>query len=85
MAPDDICRTDADLLVKSRPAVIIDFASYQDLEAGEIAFRGGKPSGQRYLYLRMYQLIQTDYRLEATFNLPEASEPVRVYVRRDEH
>jgi hypothetical protein len=82
VAPDDICRADTDRLVKARPKVIIDFTSDHDLDVGEMNFRGGQTSGQRYLYSQMYRLINADYRLEKVFNISATAEPVKVFVLR---
>jgi hypothetical protein len=80
VAPDDICRSDAERIVKARPTVIVDFNGDRDLALGEQQFRDGKHSGQRDLYERMNQLIQVDYDLEAVLNVPETFQPVRVFV-----
>lgn len=84
VAPDNICRSDALRILKARPPVIVDFDSDpKSLTYGEAAFRGGKPSGQRYLHDRMYQLIGAEYRLQASLSYPASQEPVKIYVRKD--
>lgn len=84
VTPDNICRQDTLRILKAQPPVIIDFASNPKLlTIGERTFRGGKPSGQRYLHDRMYQMIASEYRLEATLVYPANPEPVKIYVRKD--
>lgn len=82
VAPDEICRSDADLLIRARPKVIVDFTSDLEIAMGERNFRSGQLSGQRYLYSQMYELINTNYRLQAEYRIPEASDPVKVFVLR---
>lgn len=84
VAPDDICRRDAERIVNKPPAVIVDFVGNSDLSFGEQGFRGGRQSGQRYLHERLYQLIHADYRLEAAIPIEQAPVPVRVFVLRSE-
>lgn len=83
VAPDDLCRRDAERLVKERPAVIVDFVGDSEL-GNEKAFRAGQRSGQRDLQDRMYQLIHASYRLEAAITIKESPVPVRVFVLRSE-
>lgn len=84
ITPDNICREDTARILKAQPPVFIDFAWDPELlSEGEKEFRGGKPSGQRYLHDRVYRMLASDYRLEASFSYPANSEPVRIYVRKD--
>jgi hypothetical protein len=69
--------------VKERPAVIVDFVGDSELW-NEKLFRAGQRSGQRDLQDQMYQLIDTNYRLEAAITLKENLVPVRVFVLRSE-
>jgi hypothetical protein len=81
VAPDDLCRRDAERIVKERPAVIVDFVGDSELW-NEQLFRAGQRSGQRDLQDRMYQLIHADYRLQAAIPIKESPVPVRVFVLR---
>lgn len=81
VAPDDLCRRDADRLVKDRPAVIVDFVGDSELW-NEKLFRAGQKSGQRDLHNQMDRLIHADYRLEAAISIKESPVPVRVFVLR---
>jgi hypothetical protein len=83
VTPDDLCRRDAQRIVKERPAVIVDFVGDSELW-NEKLFRAGQRSGQRDLQDQMYQLIDTNYRLEAAITLKENLVPVRVFVLRSE-
>ncbi len=83
VAPDDLCRRDAERIVKERPALIVDFVGDSELW-NENLFRAGKRSGQRDLQEQMYRLINTDYRLEAAIPIKESPVPVRVFVLRSE-
>ena len=83
VAPDDLCRRDAERIVKDRPALIVDFVGDSELW-NENLFRAGKRSGQRDLQDQMYRLIHTSYRLEASIPIKESPVPVRVFVLRSE-
>jgi len=83
VAPDDLCRRDAERIVKEHPAVIVDFVGDSELW-NEKLFRAGHKSGQRDLQDQMYRLIRTNYRLEAAIPLKENLVPVRVFVLRSE-
>jgi len=83
VAPDGLCRRDAERIVKERPAVIVDFVGDSDLW-NEKLFRAGHRSGQRDLHDQMYQLIDADYRLEAAITLQESPVPVKVFVLKGE-
>jgi hypothetical protein len=83
VAPDDLCRRDAERIVKERPAVIVDFVGDSDLW-NEKLFRAGQKSGQRELQEQMYKLIAADYRLEAAIPVKESPVPVRVFVLRSQ-
>ncbi len=83
VAPDDLCRRDAERIVKARPALIVDFVDDSELWNEEL-FRAGQRSGQRDLHDQMYQLIHTSYRLEAAIPMKESPVPVRVFVLRSE-
>jgi hypothetical protein len=83
VAPDGLCRRDAERIVKERPAVIVDFVGDSDLW-NEKLFRAGHRSGQRDLHDQIYQLIDADYRLEAAITLQESPVPVKVFVLKGE-
>jgi hypothetical protein len=83
VAPDGLCRRDAERIVKERPAVIVDFVGDSDLW-NEKLFRAGHRSGQRDLHDQIYQLIDADYRLEAAIPLQESTVPVKVFVLKGE-
>jgi hypothetical protein len=83
VAPDGLCRRDAERIVKERPAVIVDFVGDSDLW-NEKLFRAGHRSGQRDLHDQIYQLIDADYRLEAAMPLQESPVPVKVFVLKGE-
>ncbi len=83
VAPDDLCRRDAERIVKARPALIVDFVGDSEL-FNENLFRAGRRSGQRDLQDQMYRLINTDYRMEAAIPIKESPVPVRVFVLRSE-
>jgi hypothetical protein len=83
VAPDGLCRRDAERIVKERPAVIVDFVGDSDLW-NEKLFRTGHRSGQRDLHDQIYQLIDADYRLEAAITLQESPVPVKVFVLKGE-
>lgn len=83
VAPDGLCRRDAERIVKERPAVIVDFVGDSDLW-NEKLFRAGHRSGQRDLHDQIYQLIDADYRLEAAIPLQESPVPVKVFVLKGE-
>jgi hypothetical protein len=83
VTPDDLCRRDAQRIVKERPAVIVDFVGDSELW-NEKLFRAGQRSGQRDLQDQMYQLINANYRLEAAITLKENLVPVRVFVLRSQ-
>jgi len=83
VAPDDLCRRDAQRILKARPAVIVDFVGDSDLW-NEKLFRAGHRSGQRDLHDQMMQLIHADYRLEATLAIQETPVPVKVFVLRSQ-
>jgi hypothetical protein len=79
VAPDGLCRRDAERIVKERPAVIVDFVGDSELW-NEKLFRAGQRSGQRDLHDQIYKLIDADYRLEAAIPLKESPVPVKVFV-----
>ena len=81
VTPDDLCRRDAERIVKERPALIVDFVGDSELWNQEL-FRAGQRSGQRDLHDQMYRLIHTSYRLEAAISIKESPVPVRVFVLR---
>lgn len=83
VAPDGLCRRDAERIVKERPAVIVDFVGDSDLW-NEKLFRAGHGSGQRDLHDQIYQLVDADYRLEAAIPLQESPVPVKVFVLKGE-
>ncbi len=83
VAPDGLCRRDAERIVKERPAVIVDFVGDSDLW-NEKLFRAGHRSGQRDLHDQIYQLVDADYRLEAAIPLQESPVPVKVFVLKGE-
>ena len=83
VAPDDLCRRDAEQIAKDRPAVIVDFVGDSELW-NEKLFRAGKRSGQRDLQERMYQLIHADYRLTNSLSIRESLVPIKVFVLRSE-
>jgi len=83
VAPDDLCRRDAERILKERPALIVDFVGDSELW-NEKLFRAGQRSGQRDLQDQMYRLIHTDYFLEAAIPIKESPVPVRVFVLRNE-
>lgn len=81
VAPDAICRLDAERLLAAIPPVIVDFVTPPDeFDRNEWIFRQGARSGQRDLYESMYALIRAHYRMEAVLHQPGGRE-VRVFVR----
>ena len=83
VAPDKICRTDAQMLATTRPSVIV----YTPLLPGEILdwerdFRASRTSGQRDLIVTLDRLTASDYRLVDTLHMPGSERPVGVYARK---
>ncbi len=82
VAPDSVCREDAQRLVQAKPAVIVDFViSPSEFEVNERIFRHGARSGQRDLYDQMHVLIAEDYHLGCLLREPGSGAEVRGFVR----
>lgn len=83
VAPDAICRKDANTLLETRPSVIV----YTPVKDGEIAewehdFRASHPSGQRDLVATLDKLTASDYRPVETLRMPGSERAVIVYTRK---
>jgi hypothetical protein len=83
VAPDVVCRRDAQTLSAAKPSVIV----YTPLHPGEILewerdFRASRSSGQRDLIVTLDRLTASDYRLVDTLHMPGSERPVAVYVRK---
>jgi hypothetical protein len=79
--PDALAKSDAAILLRTRPAVIV----YYDFPPGfaeweEALWRGGRPSGQRAIVAAIASLSH-EYELAGSFAVPMTRNPVKVLVR----
>jgi hypothetical protein len=79
--PDAVAISDAEILLRTRPAVIV----YYDFPPGfveweEALWRGGRPSGQRAIVAAIAKLSR-EYKLAGLFPVPMTGSPIRVLVR----
>ena len=79
--PDAVAESDAEILLRTRPAVIV----YYDFPPGfveweEALWRGGRPSGQRAIVAAIASLSR-EYELAGSFAVPMTGRPVKVLAR----
>lgn len=80
VVPDSFAREEAQRLLRMRPAVLIYGPRPEILQADEMIWRNGKPSGQRDL-IAAVETLATEYRLVRVFRLYPVGNPVYVFVR----
>jgi len=80
---DTYAKSEAELLVKSRPAVLIYYRQPEEnLQAEERIWRSGRRSGNRYI-IDAVEALAKEYNLVATYPAPPYDLKVMVFVRPD--
>lgn len=85
VAPDYIAAKDAQIILASRPAVLVNFElSAAQWATNERDFRGGRPAGQRLIRQAIASLGSSpDYRIVKEIEAPVTGRRVTVWARQD--
>jgi len=86
VCPDDVARRDAATLLADPPVVIVDLHMEEPVwRFHEVAFRGGRPSGQRAI-ARAINVLTSGDRYGLVMDVPTYNySSLRVWVRADRH